>query len=76
MSLGLRKLPIVFSFRYISQLQVDISNSVYRRFVRIRRSSSNLVPVEYFLAELCPLDLKKFKLLLVSAHFLYYKLTF
>ena len=62
MPLGLRKIPLLFIFRLISPLQIDIfnSNSVYRCVMRIRRLSLNLGLVELFLAELCPLHLEKF----------------
>ena len=46
-ALGLRKIPLIFSFRSLSPLQIDIFNwnVVYRSVRRIRRLSSNLRPV-------------------------------
>ena len=43
MPLGLRKIPLIFSFRSLSPLQIDILNwnSVYRCVMRKRRLSSN-----------------------------------
>ena len=48
MPLGLRKIPLIFSFRSLSPLQIYILNwnSVYRCVVRICRLSSNLCPVK------------------------------
>ena len=48
MPLGLRKIPLIFSFRTLSPLQIDILNwnLVYRCVMRIRRLSSNLGPVD------------------------------
>ena len=49
MPLGLRKIPLIFSFRSLSPLQIDILNwnSVYRFVRRIHRLSSKLGPVLY-----------------------------
>ena len=48
MPLGLRKIPLIFSFRSLSPLQINIlsGSSVYRCVTRIRRLSLNLGPVE------------------------------
>ena len=48
MPLGLRKIPLIFSFCSLSPLQIDILNlnSGYRCVMRIRRLSLNLGPVE------------------------------
>ena len=48
MPLGLRKIPLIFSFRSLSPLQIDILNwnSVYRCVMRIRRLSLILGPVK------------------------------
>ena len=48
MPLRLRKIPLIFSFRSLSPLQIDVLNwnLVYRCVTRIRMLSSNLGPVE------------------------------
>ena len=62
---GLRKIPLNFSFRSLSLLYIDIFNwnSNYRCVMRKDMSSLNLVLVDYFLAELCPLDLKTIQII-------------
>ena len=62
MPLGLRKIPLIFSFRSLSPFKNWHFELKFlcRFFTRIRRLSSTLGLVEQFSAELCPLDLVKF----------------
>ena len=69
-------LPDSVSAHYLCHVWKFSNEIWYMALSRIRRLSSNLGPVEQFLAELCPLDLEKFHLFSVSAHYLHYKLTF
>ena len=59
MPLGLRKIPIIFSFCSLSPSQIDILNCnlIHKCVMIICRSSLNLVMAKEFSAELWPLDL-------------------
>jgi hypothetical protein len=63
MALGLRKIPIICSFRSFSTLWLYIPkwNLIYRFILRISRSGCLLGTIKPILTEIWPLDLEKFQ---------------